>query len=103
MGEAGLGRKDDTGKLRWDLIPAEPLREIVKVLTFGAVKYAPDNWKHVQDARQRYYRALIGHIQDWREGEKNDKDSGCYHLAHAGCCLLFLLWFDLTEGVKGDQ
>lgn len=34
------GVKYDEGKLRYDLIPPEALREITKVLTFGAKKYS---------------------------------------------------------------
>ena len=37
--------------------------------------------------------------QSWRDGEKNDLESGLHHLAHAGCCLLFMLWLD-DRGVK---
>src|SRR5579864_397456 len=33
------GRKDDTGKLRYDLIPVGPLSEVAKVYSIGSVKY----------------------------------------------------------------
>ena len=51
------GRKDDAEKPRWDLLPWGPVGEVVAVLTFGARKYAPDNWKHVPAARERYFAA----------------------------------------------
>jgi len=89
-----VGRKDDQEKDRWDLLPDEPVRDIVKVLTFGARKYAPDNWQKVPDWRRRYYAAMQRHFVAWRMGEKNDPESGLPHLAHAGCCLLFLMWLD---------
>lgn len=88
------GRKDDGGKLRWSLFPAGTLKEILEVLEIGAKKYDVDNWKKVQDARRRYYDALMRHVESWWSGEVNDPEDGKHHLAHAGCCLLFLLALD---------
>lgn len=94
-----IGRKDDLGKLRYDLLPPNALREVVKVLTYGAAKYAPDNWQVVDDAKARYTAALMRHFEAWRDGETLDPDSRLPHLAHAACNALFLLWFEL-KGVK---
>ncbi len=91
------GRKDDDGKDRWSLLPWEPLREVVRVRGFGAKKYAPDNWTKVQNPRARYEDALERHLVACRLGERLDPESGLNHLAHAGCCLLFLLWFDIKR------
>ena len=85
------GRKDDTGKLRYDLLPMHAIDEIVGVLTFGAKKYAPDNWRHVEDAEKRYYAAAMRHLSAWCQGEVEDEESGLSHLAHAACCLVFLM------------
>jgi hypothetical protein len=92
------GVKHDGGKLRWDLLPTKAVREVVRVLTHGAQKYAPGNWKHVPGARWRYYRAARGHMEDWWDEDmpNEDSESKISHLAHAICCLLFLLWFELT-------
>lgn len=95
--KVATGRKDDQQKDRWDLLPDRPVREVVKVLTYGAAKYAPGNWKLVPDARDRYYAALQRHLHAWRVGEILDPETKCYHLAHAGCCVLFLLAFDLKD------
>ena len=92
------GEKHDEGKLRWDLLPFAEVREIVRVLTFGAAKYSPDNWKSVQDHRARYFSALMRHIDGWWGGETNDKESGIHH--HAGCCLLFLMGLDRMNEIK---
>lgn len=90
------GRKFDQNKPRWGLLPLKPMREIVKVLTFGADKYEEDNWKRVPHAKSRYYDAMLRHITDWKDGEILDPESGYHHLAHAGCCLLFILYFEIT-------
>lgn len=37
------------------------------------------------------------HLTAWWGGEKSDPESGEHHLAHLGCCVIFLLWFDLTK------
>lgn len=88
------GRKDDKGKVRWSLLPTGTVRAIVEVLEVGAKKYDVDNWKKVPDARTRYYDAMMRHIEAWWGGQALDPEDNLHHLAHAGCCLLFLLWLD---------
>ena len=61
---------------------------------FGSAKYSDNNWKKVDMLKQRYYNALMRHINAWWEGEKNDPETNMHHLAHAGCCILFLIWGD---------
>jgi len=92
------GRKDDTGKPRWDLLPWAEVEQVVEVLTVGAVKYEDDNWKYVPHPRRRYFAACIRHILAWWHGEKLDPETGLHHLAHAVCCLLFLMWHDNQGG-----
>ena len=89
------GRKFDGGKLQYGLIPPLALKEVVKVLTIGAVKYEKNNWQKVPDAQSRYYDALQRHLWDWFEGQQHDPETGINHLAHAMCNLLFLLERDL--------
>ncbi len=91
------GMKFDTGKLRYDLIPPEALRALADVLTYGAEKYAPDNWKSVPDAKARYTAALYRHLEAWRSGEQTDAESGRHHLAHAITNVAFLIWFEERE------
>lgn len=89
------GRKFDGGKLRYGLIPPLAQAEMVKVLTFGAEKYEPDNWKKVPDSKTRYFDALERHVWAWKMGEQIDPESGIHHLAHAMCCLAFLYEHDV--------
>ena len=91
-----VGKKFDEGKLMYGLVPVVSLKEIVKVLTFGCKKYERDNWKHVENAENRYTDALFRHIEAWRDGESHDPETGIHHLGHAGCNIIFLLWFKLT-------
>lgn len=94
------GVKFDQDKPQWTLVPFKALDEVVKVLTIGAKKYAPDNWKKVPNARQRYIDAAFRHMSAYAAGEKLDDETGKSHLAHAMCCLLFLLAFDLDKTLE---
>lgn len=104
--EQTLGRKYDSDKPRWGLLPYRELEDIVKVLTFGSKKYADDNWKHVENGRERYFDAMMRHINEYRQAKqtdnpdkKYDDETGLNHLSHAMCCALFLMWLD-NEGVE---
>lgn len=98
--ETKTGVKFDQDKPQWTLVPFKALDEVVKVLTIGARKYAPDNWKKVPNARQRYIDAAFRHMSAYAAGEKLDDETGKSHLAHAMCCLLFLLAFDLDKTLE---
>lgn len=89
-----LGTKLDQTKPRWSLLPSGTIAQVIAVLEFGAKKYAVNGWIEVPDAKTRYYDAAMRHLDAWHRGEVNDDESGLPHLAHAACCLLFLLWFD---------
>lgn len=95
-----LGMKFDTGKLRYDLLPPLALEEVVKVLTFGANKYAPNNWRYVDDPFDRYFAAAQRHQWGRKRGEVNDSESTCHHYAHAICCLMFMLELELEKDKK---
>lgn len=84
------GNKKDGCKLNWDLLPIEPIEEVVRVLMFGARKYSKNNWKYVDDGVDRYYAAALRHIFAWRRGSKVDAESKKSHIAHAICCLIFI-------------
>ena len=97
------GRKDDQGKDRWDLVQPLALQEYVKVMTFGATKYAPGNWRHVPEARNRYFAAMLRHAWAWWRGEQLDHETGFHHLAHAMCCICFLMEPELEQLEKKDE
>ena len=97
------GRKFDGGKLQYGLLPPLALKATVEILTFGAEKYEPDNWKHVPDSKRRYFDAMQRHLWAWKEGEQNDPESGKNHLAHALCCLMFLYEHDIMYSVDDNS
>lgn len=89
------GRKYDSGKPMYNLLPADALEEVVKVLTYGSVKYNEpaheENWRKVEYPEQRYFAAMQRHVWAIRKGEMNDPESGISHYAHAITSLMFLL------------
>lgn len=83
-------KKHDSEKPRFDLAPPLAQLEYVKVLTFGAQKYAPDNWRDVDDLA-RYVAAALRHVNAYQRGEQRDPETGLHHLAHAMCCCAFII------------
>jgi len=96
--EQEAGKKYDDGKMPWHLLPWAATERVVEVLAHGAGKYGPDNWRKVKPIDARYFSAAMRHLMAWRTGESLDPDSGLPHLAHAACCVLFLLEDELLNG-----
>lgn len=92
-------RKDDAGKARWDLLPYFALEEVVQVLTKGCTKYGDRNWEK-GFVYSRPFAAAMRHLtafwsaKMWPVGDDFDPETGNHHLAHAICCLLFLLTYE---------
>lgn len=59
---------------------------------FGEKKYDAYNWTKGIKYR-RVYSALLRHLWAWWRGDTFDKETGLNHLAHAMCCLMFLLHY----------
>lgn len=97
------GRKDDTGKRRWQLLRkgcVHALEAVIKVLEYGAKKYGDDNWKLVEQAEVRYRDALDRHLADLDKGIIYDPDTGEHQYAHVATNALFLL--ELHEARKSQ-
>jgi len=86
---ADTGMKFDTDKLRIDLVPPGPIEALAAVLTYGAKKYKPNNWRSVEP--ERYVAAFERHWLAYRQGEILDPESKLPHLAHCMTNLAFLL------------
>jgi len=84
----GEARKsaESASKPRLDLLPPPAMEAIAEVLTFGA-------------------------LFAWWRGQDLDPETGLSHLAHAGCCLVFLMEYqrngwgtdDRFRGSDGEQ
>ena len=89
------GHKGDNGKARMDLISADALLEIGRVLALGAEMYGDYNWHKVTP--ERYYAAAQRHLSKYWAGEILDK-SGYHHLIHAITNLMFVYELDDSKG-----
>ena len=94
--------KNDDSKVRLELLSPIAMTEIARVLTFGAKKYSEHNWRNgfkwsrLLGAAMRHLLAFIG-------GENKDPETGLSHLAHAGCCIMFLLEHETTHKDLDDR
>lgn len=84
------GVKRDDGKAPMALLDHQALTQIAQVMGFGAKKYAAHNWRKGIPL-SRLTSAAMRHISAWNDGDDWDAESGLSHLAHAGCCIMFLL------------
>jgi hypothetical protein len=94
-------QKFDSGKAPLDLFPPEALIEIGKVLGHGALKYGEQNWRGGM-LWGRMFAAAQRHMQAWLAGEDIDPESWLLHLAHAGCCIAFLIAYQ-KSGIGTDD
>ena len=94
--------KHDDGKVRLDLLPVAPLWDVARVYTYGASKYAPDNWRKGMNW-SRIYAALQRHLFKFWNGEGIDPESGLPHLAHAAFGVLTLLEYERSRDEFDDR
>lgn len=83
------GLKYDKEKPRMDLIDADFLEGLAKVLTFGSKKYAAHNWRG-GIAVSRLIASSYRHLGAVNRGEDIDQESGLPHVYHLACCVMFL-------------
>lgn len=90
------GIKHDQGKIRLDLIPVEAKEALGRVVTYGASKYADNNWRK-GIAYSRLIAAMYRHLAMFEKGVDIDEESGLRHVDHALTNLAFLATF-IEEG-----
>lgn len=94
--------KHDQDKLPLHLLSTEAMNQTAAVLAFGAEKYAEHNWRQ-GFTWSRPLSAAMRHITAFNAGEDKDPESGLSHLAHAACCIMFLLEFEKTHPHLDDR
>jgi hypothetical protein len=96
------GTKHDADKLPMHLLSTEALEQVAAVLQFGAQKYVANNWRK-GFVWSRPLSAALRHLLAFNAGEDRDPESGLSHLAHAACCVMFLLEFEKTHRELDDR
>lgn len=76
-------------KPKYSLLDLQSLEPCVKVLEFGALKYAPNNWKKGL-IMSEILDSMMRHIAALQSGEMIDPESGLSHIGHIQCNALFL-------------
>lgn len=92
---ANEGKKFDSEKIRFDLIPVGPMQELARVYTIGAAKYGVRNWEKGL-CWGRVFAAMQRHAWAWWQGEKLDQVDGQHHLAAVAWCALALMEYENT-------
>ena len=104
MSNTETGARFNAGKPKWSLVPQSALVPMVRVLEYGAKKYAPHNWQRGLPINE-ICESLKRHLDSFMEGEDNDLESTLSHIGHIQCNALFLSWMlknrpDLDDRVK---
>lgn len=100
--EQSTGVKHDDGKLPHHLLPLDVIEELSGVLQFGASKYSERNWE-LGMKWSRVFSAALRHLFAWWMKRGVDPETGRSHLAHALCCISFLLAYELREVGEDDR
>ena len=100
--KVGGAMRSDTGKPRLDLLSPVAMEGTAQILTFGAVKYSPGNWKKGM-AWSRCIASLMRHLFKFMSGEDFDKESGLPHIDHVACNVMFLQEYFRTHQELDDR
>lgn len=93
--------KYDQGKPRLSLVPASLDYAVAQVREYGVNKYGKrESWRGV--SVERYFEALLRHVQDIRAYgvESIDSESGLPHIYHVACNAAFII--DLSPELSPD-
>ena len=96
------GVKNDSEKIRVDLVPTLSVIAAARAFTFGARKYSPWNWLKGLEWL-RLYGAVLRHMLAWFMGERQDPESGLHPLDHALASLMMLQVHDELQLGKDDR
>jgi hypothetical protein len=94
--------KHDGEKTQYELLSEPAVEGLARVLTYGRIKYAADNWRKGMSWR-RLIGAALRHLFAFMRGEDLDPESGLPHIDHAMCCLMFLSEYQKTKVGTDDR
>ena len=83
--------KNDTDKPMVSLVEPTFILGMAEVLTYGAKKYAINNWKEASNKDIRRIKdSLLRHVLAYTSGVLLDEETHLSHSYHAACNLMFL-------------
>ena len=83
------GLKNDSNKPRMELLDADFLEDVARVLTEGAKVYSANNWRSGL-SYGRILGAILRHTMAILRGNDIDSQFGLSHTAHLACEVMFL-------------
>lgn len=98
----GSGIKHDQDKPDMSLLSTVALIKVAQVMSFGKKKYSAHNWRG-GFKWSRPLAAAARHLYAYIGGEDKDPETGISHLAHACCCLMFVLEFEEIHKELDDR
>lgn len=82
----------NNGKLQWTLMDFPSFEPMIKVLMYGAHKYARDNWKK-GSSKTEILDSLLRHVAELTQGNLMDDESKLEHIGHLMCNAMFYSYF----------
>lgn len=96
------GDRFNKGKTRHALAPDYAQEQYAKVLTTGAEKYSPNNWRKGMPWLE-VMDSLLRHANAWKSGEDYDPETGLLHTAHIMCNAAFLTEYYMIAPQYDDR
>lgn len=93
----------NNGKLRYDLLDAYAIQELVRVFSKGAEKYEDGNWLKGGMKTSVMLASLKRHIAAFELGEDIDPETGCHHMAHAAWNALAVVTYSKYHPEDDDR
>lgn len=99
--EKNQGLRYNENKLKWSLVHFGSLEPMVRVLMFGAKKYAPENWKKGLDKKE-ILESIMRHVAELMDGKELDDESGLPIMGHIQCNAMFYNYFSNYKGITKE-
>ncbi len=93
--------EDGTIKSLVENIPSDVLLQIGDVLSFGAKKYTPTQWRDKPTTPNKRIGSALRHIYSHQAGEELDKESELPHIHHAITQLLMAAHY-INKGIDSE-
>lgn len=87
---------------RYDLIPANPLKELALLYGLGGFKYSSRNWEQGYEW-SKSYAALQRHANQWWMREDRDPETNVSHMTNVAWHAFALVQFESTMREMDDR